>query len=357
MLAARMLASTNVPAIDHDVDVELLRSSLDVLAQYPARAGWPSKDVLTQIVTRAVSDSSIESGLDAKVEEWSGYCTKALNASARPHLSDDGSIVRRALLLLLLRGDPEAIEKDGQLINTLSVGNEVRKFAQVLASARVGMRGLSARIKFADGISPHPILKRSANLFSRILAGPAGAGLELLVAPDLTYHVVGDYRGAWEFRVGKELIAAISVVTPPALRKVAEDCRYYGFRVDTFDPYVIHVSEDDATLPGKVEISLLGGVQEKIRFTCRSYSLSGERSRGLAVKAATSAMKRTTKQELMDLLMLNAAEHTHARVAVDPDTYEVVVIVDQLIGTMDRDELIFHVRNVSRMAADLASGR
>lgn len=337
------------------VDAALVTATVESLEQYPSRLGWPAKEVLEQIRSNVLDRFPAGSDEAEYVDQWAFYTRKALSASTRPQLTDAGSIVRRALMLLLLRGDPRALNDDGEVAETQEIGTAVRKLAFELAGARYGLRALPHKIKMSNMESAKDFLSAAGNLVAIILARSVDALPREVPPARLTYSPESEYQGHWEIHSGTKLLRRIPALMPPGLRKVAEDCRYYGFQVTVEDSFLVMVEGHTAALSCPVEVSFIGNRShgEKVRFTCRTSTLGVKPRKHEKKLSFDRAINKTNRKNLMRLLLHNANTSTHCRIAIDPETYEVIVIEDQLIGTMDRDECIAHLRNVSAMVTEL----
>ena len=62
-----------------------------------------------------------------------------------------------------------------------------------------------------------------------------------------------------------------------------------------------------------------------------------------------------SKSDLIALLMSNSDAKQNCRVALQADPLAVVVLADQMLDTMDRDECVSHLRNVSNKAKELGA--
>jgi hypothetical protein len=351
-------------AANPNSDTLLLTACVSTLASYPGRAGWPAKEVLERIRSVAVETFDQRGGNGApleEIEDWVEYCEKALTAEStevRWTLSDAGSVVRRGILLLLLRGEPLAIEADRDSQGTVVIGKRVRRLALLLASLRYGLRALPTDLKFGSGVSSKSLLSHSADLFANIVPHRELERMTPARHTKLRYDEGTEYRGRLELTIGSEVLRSIPADTPPGLRKVSEDCRYYGYEVKRLSAHSLEVSSGEhEKLARPVRVSLLEerSSQDKIRFSCTAYPLAKTKRRSSHTPELERALKQVSKDKLLRLLISNSAEATACRVAVSPTTAEVVVIVDQLLGTMDRDECIAHLENASSLASSLAA--
>lgn len=329
------------------VDGRLLIEALSILAHQPPQTGWPAKEILEELRSRSMDHFNPDSSEAKAIERWAEHCSKVLSSTAYPPLSDDGSLVRRALLLLLMREDPRSLADDTSIAQTIPIGRRVRRLAFQLAGARYGLRALPTDIKFAMVATPSVLLAAASSWFTSLLAD---LGRQELPKVHISYDLGSGYEGDWTVSLDAQPLWSKAIRVPAGLRKVAEDCRYYGFDVEVLTPYSFAVrGRGEKELVLDVEVSMLSyrPNEDKVRFASRVPSTTKDRRRG-AKKA--SSLK---KSDLLDLLKRNSYEDSHGRIAVDAESAEIIVIVDQLIDTMDRDECVSHLRNVSSLAAQL----
>ena len=86
-----------------------------------------------------------------------------------------------------------------------------------------------------------------------------------------------------------------------------------------------------------------------IRFWSPALDLSATKKTGKSAWP-TAALKKLTKPFLIDLLERNAHPGLKCRFAISRDQQAVIVLVDQLVGSLDEQEFRQHVEHVARVA-------
>ena len=97
--------------------------------------------------------------------------------------------------------------------------------------------------------------------------------------------------------------------------------------------------DDDRKQKVSIVQGAMSGGQKTVRFVSPCMSLSTK-----------TAMKKLTKARLLDLLRRNERDDLHCRFALSDSRKAVVVLVDQIVETMDRTELEMHINEVARIA-------
>lgn len=342
----------------------LLTASRELLSLNP-KEGWAAKQILSKIAESAsqhMSDSERAEGLSL-VRSWAELTTRVLDDEATlPPLSDDGSLILRALTLLLVRGTTESLLALRERQREERVGPKVWRLSFALASLHEGLRSMPKELKYSGG--PEIARKRievlgsAARLCLEKLDGTSGS----VETPSLAVREVQlDGQSTIELRSGDITIAASAVEIHPALRKAANDCRYYGFDVDKLGAEHFEVSSGlEQSLQGTVQVSVWNDPasgSEVLRFKSTARALkttaAGAKKGPVEFLAKNNQL---SKAELLEMLISNADVSQNCRLALQTEPLAIVVLVDQMLDTMDRDECVAHLRNVSRKAAELSEG-
>lgn len=211
-----------------DLDAVLLAAAVEILVHYPLAHGWPSVEILKEITRLAASriDGASDSTARRELDDWARRCGAILEASGRlPPLTDEGSIVRRAILLLLLRGDPGTLlaSKPDDVDSELRIGPKVRILALVLASLRAGLRALPRELKGVGHAATWIDLRTiGARVFLRSYeAQVSGASLIPRTGIHLRYHDRPLLADVWEVHAGDAMLVTLPAAVDPRLREFA----------------------------------------------------------------------------------------------------------------------------------------
>lgn len=318
------------------LDIRLLQSALRFLVGSRPTAGWVAASFIDAVAKGALEGASDTEKRD--IEAWARYAVEVAHAERQPMpLDDSGSVVRRALILLLLRPDPERLAKARS--STLQPGDEVLAIAAMLCGAFHGLSMLGRPFKSRPAFSSAFPAMVSEWINRRAFAGAstaAGVKLKGIVEvgeehPPLARLIV---------RVGGECLAERSIQPPDALMRV-----FYKAKQLKLD-----IVYDWELRAFRVRLSL-GSERQQIVFISEGRR---DRKGRLAIRFASPCMRipRTglRRDQAIDLLRRNGAMDLDCRFSVSEDEQHVVVQAEQLLDTMDIDELSAHLEHVAQVA-------
>ena len=300
--------------------------------------------VAPEIVAAILADPRLAAHEDARLDlgKWGKVCQEVLAGQrGAPPLDDGGMELLRAVLLFLLRPEPDRLVDTPS--SSLRPGPNVLAAAAILSGAAQGYARLPRRFKASR---------------------EAHCGLSLVVAARAWADAGG---GPWP--LAAEFRMTDVDVEPPGTRQVTVavgDCTVAGRRIGPSDDmsklyyqakaagYSLRFEpiDDRFTVPvelgeGRLRVVLVesGGRRTRlgkavVRFmsTCR---LGGGRfARALS------------KPELLRLLERNSDPDMHCRFAVDRKDGTLQVVVHQLVETLDVEELRGHLEAVARVAEE-----
>lgn len=333
---------------------KLLSSAAKVLLEMPVEKGWPTSEILNRVTEGALSFDDDQTTAGA-IRDWQTYCQKQidLESDTPPTLGDrSSSTIRRALLLLLLRGDVEALlditVEDAK--SELNVGKNVHLVALTLAAFRSGLRGLPVKLKYeAEHVSPRPWLAHLGNIFIRSLCEYAGAQKS---KPQKTLRVEHEslddgISGIWSFMRGAERVMLRSAEVDATLRRVATVSSDMGYTPSVSEDGSLEIafSWEGENFSAWVEIVSPEEQRMKlVRFVCPL----------VATKKTSSprSIGKTKKELLVSLLEANSSTAYTCRYAFDKDQFGLCAIADQPIGTMDDEEVRWHLANLARSVTE-----
>lgn len=332
------------------------------LLELKVSEGWPAKRLLSELTQSAVSyltKAGMDQGVE-KVRAWSEQSHRVLDDDAPlPALSDDGSIVLRALLLLLVHESAESLLALRENRGEERVGNKVWRLSFALAAFHEGLRGLPKELKYQGSTDQARarvefLGEAVERCHVAISSGDGGPSSSSAMIEEFDDGGTASIGLSWNGRKVLSLPMEIS----PALRKAASDCRYYGFDVGRVGAEYFEVSSGpEEHLDAKVQVSVWhdpNTASEILRFKATAFSLATKASSKTndPVKALEKN-RQLNKANLISMLLSNAEESQNCRVALQTDPLAVIVVVDQMLDTMDREECVAHLRNVSTRARSL----
>jgi len=140
-------------------------------------------------------------------------------------LTDEGSIARRAILFLLLRGDPVTLlaSKPDADDSLLRIGPKVRFLALVLASFRAGLRALPRELKGVGHAATWIDLRSiGARVFLRAYEAQVSAAAQMpRIGIQLKYQARPLLADVWEVHAGDAVPIAVPAAVDPRLRESA----------------------------------------------------------------------------------------------------------------------------------------
>jgi hypothetical protein len=333
-----------------DADRALLLAAVDVVSTLPVEQGWPTDQVLSD-VRRAAMDYAATAGETAtkEIALWADRAREVLNARAEPQsLSDDAHVVSRAILLLLLRGDLENIANGiATSVGRQRPGPHVLGIASCLAAFRAGARALPSRYKTGvDDEGSGRLLYYVGELFAGYLQSESPSLFPVgIPRPELTYRRIRTLQGEWVTKVNAREIARIPAAFDTALERLFSMGRDLGFEFEDHGEsgLVTRVVSTDGS-QRRVYLRVLKGDSASgavVRFSSPTLRVVGVKSRS-----------RLSKELLLELLERNADPDINCRFAIEQDDGPVVVVLaDQLLGTLDEAEFKKHVVHVAQVAS------
>lgn len=201
------LRKPNSP-LPSDLDRALLAATCRVLLRHPLASGWPSAQILSEVVTEALTGSNPTAiaSYHVELDAWANHCHEVLSGKTLTvMLSDEKSIARRALLLLLLRGTVQAVSAASldDPRSGLVVGRNVKMLALALAAAREGLRALGREFKSIENDAQPIDLRKSLSsiIVEEMRCMLTGASRPPSYQIDVGYVRLGSLCGQWEVRL------------------------------------------------------------------------------------------------------------------------------------------------------------
>lgn len=346
-------------AEESTIEEALLAATSHLLVtQYGTSVGWPATEVLEAVVLKTKSccePEELKKG-STILDGWAKRCLEILGArSDPPNLLDQGQIPMRAVLLLLLRGNVEAILSGSEGTGVLRIGQEVKALAAVLASFRAGLRHVPYRLKVGGsegrGIDLVGALGERflAELKSEKALPQKGKSSEVSVK----YRRIGVLSGEWVVKRGSAELLRKTRDVNPELRRAYTMGLSLGYDLEEYGEEGLTTRfewGDGRAQP--VYIELLKASEAKdttLRFWSPALSVAPRRNPKTPTWP-TSKLKALKIDGLVELLEKNAQPGMRCRYGIDRSRQAVVVIVDQLLSTLDEEEFRQHLEHVAAVA-------
>ena len=312
-------------------DIFLLNNAIRLLNRMNASDGFDPVEFLEK-VTEGADGLGRESA--EEIEKWSAYVRDILDAErSLPKLGDTRSIVMKGLLFFIMRPQIERILKGKQSIH--APGERVLLVAGVLASVFRGYRSLDAEFKKDYTFFTSLIKKLWEFMYGENRNGEEWCSLEL--EPSGALHCKASMKfggldtGCWPMEPDS---------TMASIYYMAKES---GFAMEyDFEKEELHCTvllDDERKQKVSIVQGAMSGGQKTVRFVSPCMNLSTK-----------TAMRKLTKARLLDLLRRNERSDLHCRFALSDSRKAVVVLVDQIVETMDRTELEMHINEVARIA-------
>lgn len=316
---------------------------LALLRDYPIEKGWPAEEVLERL--RGVRAVNAESkGSANEFDQWVARARDVLASRREAPFGDEQLLVRRAIVLLLLRGDLDGLKPDNIDPSSMTkVGQQVRAIAGALAAYRTGLRALPASFKCSSaGTSRGLWISWLAQVFFEWLE-PVDAPMRIAAFSHVQVKYVSaqPLRGTWSVEVRGEAVRSFQREMPRALARVCSLGEHLGFVLREGEGQTLVISATSGERPAiDVVLQIMRPSvrrEEVLRFIARTGD-----------EAPFGSRSKRSAKGMEDLLRLNAASGLSCRYALDGE--QLVVIAEQLLATLDDAEFREHVRNVAEAA-------
>ena len=327
--------------VRHELERTLFNEAFSMMLEMNPEQGWQAKKVLADLYAKVGSESLSKSD-GVQLGRWSNACTDILdNKKAVTPLGDDRMEVGRALLLLLLRPDPQDVIDSRD--SSLKPGMEVRCLAAILSGTRCGLEGLSNDIKS---------VAHRYGLFAGLKAQLMNSGWKKSVLHEhIDIPEVNIQSNEWgpmgtHYKVlvdGKELLEWKDE-GPLALTHVRAAAAEAGIKLK-YERAMNRLSYRRELGEGRKQfVYITDGVPNaKGENTIRIWSPCLDFSKPKGRKLLT--MKRQIK-----LLEMNSEPDLYCRFAKSESEKMILVISDQILRTMDEPELLAALEHVALTA-------
>jgi hypothetical protein len=315
------------------VDLRLIHAAIELLRSASPKEGWVEAKIVSELASRASIGAN---PADAKeIDSWREVVTSIARADKQVgSLDDSGSLVRRALLLLVLRCTPEriAIASD----TPLHPGPQVTAIAGMLSGLFHGYSRLSRDFK-TRACAPDVLSRLAMCWWSPI----DGVSRKVAIGKSVKRYDLTTAQIA--ITVDRSELMGRSLRPDDAMMRLFYHAKSVGF-IFEYDPAIEAFqfeARGERDRPRRVII-------ESGQATPRGQGTI--RIRTVCVAATGKPIRPSKREDAIALLERNHDPTTQCRFAVEPSSGNVEVIVHQILDTMDSPELQAHVDAVVRAA-------
>ena len=318
------------------VDERLLSAAVKYLVAAAPKDGWVETGVLDAVAAAAAEGAAPE--IAAQIHKWQGVVRAVANLEREAgSLDDSGSLIRRALMLVILRHEPDRIIRSAD--TPLRPGPMVRALAGAMSGLFHGYSRLSRDVKL-EACNPGLLAELATSWWSAV------DGIARSITVSSHAKLIDALHGEAAVLVrGKPLVTRTSSPDDMMMR-LFYHAKNLGFGL-TYDMvsggFTHEVESESEGKPARTIVFEEAGAQGESRAGVRILTACLD-SRGRAIKVAR-------KEDAIHLLERNADPATRCRFAVDPASGGVQVLVHQILDTMDSLELRSHVDSVVWAAA------
>lgn len=315
------------------VDDRLMAAAISLLRSLNPRDGWVEAKVASEIALRASAGAAPSQ--TKEIESWRDVVIAVAKADRQiGSLDDSGSVVRRGLMLLVLRCQPERIIRSSE--TQLAAGPHVIAVAGMLSGLFNGYSRLSRDIK-TRACPPELLSRMAVSWWSSIDGRPRKLAIGTLTQrEDSTTARVG-------VTVERSLLVERMIrPSDPMLRLFDQSKSAMG------------ASEYDPELNAFIyEAIIEGSRKRKIIVEVGRPTLRGQAT--ICVRTAClmpdgEPIRLSNREDAVAILELNHDPIAQCTFAVEPGSGHVEVLVHQSLETMSSPELQTNVESVNRGA-------
>lgn len=335
-----------------------IRSAIKVFMNNSLSDGWQSTQVLNEIASKIITAPS-EEGIDAKlIDNWKELSLDILeNKCDCDPLTDEGQVALRAILLACLRKKPETVASAAD--SYLRAGKMVTAIAGFLCGLSSGISSLPREMKLFDSKPDLAALIVRNLLLPRLQAAGVDIHPEDIL---LENKPKADLSSSLLIRKGKSVIYTKTVPVRAVYQQLIAMGRQMSLpiRGDLETGYLKFTHEWHSGRKQSVYIKSLHSRDNRddmVRFISpfeelpKSFKGSNfDKLSGMLIKSRAKSINRDS---LIKYLLWQSQEDIHCRLAIDPQLGCLCVIVDQIVSTLDREELSSHLMHIAEMADNL----
>lgn len=327
--------------IVNNLERELFLVAFSIMQKMDTREGWQSKKVL-QYLHSSIDKSKLTEDEKNQLDHWLISCEEILdNKRQVSHLTDQGMKVGRAILLLLLRPEPEEILDS--VHSSLEPGMEVMSIAAMLSGARMGFEELSNSIKLKTPM--HELLTCLKADISNITWDRSILKKKISTpVVDIKIDDCGDLVSSYKLLVDGAILAENRDEGPIELRLIHTKAESVGIKL-RYERENNRLSYRYELPVGRTQnVYVSPGIpnnknEKTIRFSSPCLDIS------------TTKGKRILNRAMCDTLLIkNCEPNLYCRFAICEVEKMVVVLSDQILDTIDNTELLMGLEHVAKTA-------
>lgn len=212
---------------------------------------------------------------------------------------------------------------------------------------------MPARYKTAsDNSAPGHWLQYLGEVFLAVLqtSHPPALVPVTVPVPSVTYRPIRTLQGEWISSITSKEVARTPMEVDRGLDRLHAMGQHLGFEFQEYgdNGLVASVSsEHGRARPVYLELIRTDqGSGPMVRFSSPALKMIG-----------VAARARMSRELAVELLKRNAEPSVHCRFAVNDEATEVLVLVDQLLGTLDDAEFLQHMKHVAKVAEEFELSR
>lgn len=317
------------------VDLRLMHAAIELLRSASPKDGWVEAKIVAELASRASVGAN---PTDAKeIDSWREVVTSIARADKQAgSLDDSGSLVRRALMLLVLRCTPDRIALASE--TPLRPGPQVTAVAGMLSGLFHGYSRLTRDLK-TRACAPDVLSRLAMCWWSPI----DGAVRKIAIGTSVKRDDATTARIA--VTVDRSVLMERTFRPDDSMMRLFYHAKSVGYLFE-YDPapgVFLFDAKGEGAKPRRVII-------EPGRATPRGQGTI--RIRTMCVAGDGKPIRPSKREDAIALLERNHDPATQCRFAVEPKSGSVEVLVHQLLETMDSPELQAHIDAVVRTAGE-----
>ena len=320
------------------LDLRFLSAALRYLVASRSTNGWVGTSFAEAVTKSTLEGVAISDR--GEVDKWTKYALEVARAEreAAP-LDDTRSAIRRALVLLMLRPDAERLMNSRN--SSLQPGDEVLAIASLMCGAFHGLSMLPKSMKSKAAFKSAWPGVVSEWINDRASVGCSGTkGLKFKPTMAVLHEEAARTRIEWS--LGGEILAGRSFQPTDGLMRCYYDCKKLDFVLSyDWESKCLVVLVPCGTENKREVLVFEGRKDHKGRHTIRFEACCAKLGRG--------GLKR---EEALDCLRRNGSMALNCRFSLAEDGQSLLVQAEQLLDTMDLEELAYHLEHVAHVASE-----
>lgn len=319
--------------------IRLFSIALRIMIEMDPNSGWQAREVLKKISEQIREEELVPSAIN-EIGVWETTIREILeNTREASSLQDSRQPEKRAILLLLLR--PEAEDLLKARYSSLKPGNAVLALASILSGARTGFERLDNEFKSRSYTIITEIKSRFFNNSWCDSELRDVRSEEELVQLKVSHDNMSD---KYIMSIGGRVVLEKTVEADLFMRIVKNRAEKAGYSMD-YEPEKNRLSYRFEFKGKRQQVVYISRGRDNdqgdatVRFWSPCLDLSTK-----------TGERRLTKNFLITLMKNNCADTLNCRFGLSDREKAVVVLVDQIVETLDDKEFRSHLESVAKIA-------